>query len=306
MNEGEERGEMKEEYIRILSEIADGNVDDLENKLNKAKWICNYWISDDPCEEILIKAYQTIFKNAELVPRALESITSFIYMYFNRFVERSEEIASLLDLADNYLKEHLASKYETPIIGAYKSESIRLRAVIAERRRTKNPYGLEFVLNDDESIDRILSMFREVYDTPEDFISEVVEGLNFSYGVKDKSCKVFLTGLTYGANSIEHYNSFDLIRFAIIMGEERNVLMLDCRRDTSDGSIRIHRPYETTMAIPANFDEYREILTQMIAFYRSKPERDNFGKMVKALLIVDELMPPIRDETTVCQRKCRW
>ncbi|MCB8817878.1 hypothetical protein [Desulfosporosinus shakirovi] len=187
-----------------------------------------------------------------------------------------------------------------------KSDSIRLRAVIPERRRTKNPYGLEFVLNDDESIDRILSTFSKVYDTPEDFISEVVEGLNFSYGVKDKSGDVFLTGLTYGANSIEHYNPFDPIRFVIIIGEERNVLMLDCRRDTSDGSILIQRPYETTMAIPANFDEYREILTQMIAFYRSKPERDHFGKMVKAFLIVDELMPPISDGTTVCHRKCRW
>ena len=163
----------------------------------------------------------------------------------------------------------------------YKKDSICLRGMISERRRTENFYGFEFILTDNEPIDRILSMFSEVYDISDEFYSEVVEGLNFSDGVKTKDGEIFLTGLTYGASSIHHVESFDKIRFVIIIGEDRNVLELNCERDTTDGSILIRRPYETTMPVPQNFNEYREILTKMIAFYRNKPERDDFEKKVK-------------------------
>ncbi|WP_291700727.1 hypothetical protein [Clostridium sp.] len=57
--------------------------------------------------------------------------------------------------------------------------------------------------------------------------------------------------------------------------------MLDCEHDTPDGSIRILRPYETTMPVPQNFNDYREIFTKMIVFYRNKLERDDFEKKVK-------------------------
>ena len=276
---------VKQEYVRILSEIADGNVDDFENKLNKAKFICNYWINDDPCEDLIFKACQTIFDKVELVPRSFERITAFIYLYHNRFVERAEKIEPLLDLIDGYLKKHSKQRYGNlgrPLsTDNYKNDSMLLRGVIAERSRAENTYAFEFIITDNESIDRILSMCSKVHDSTEEFNSEVVEDLNFSYGAKDRDGKIFLTGLTYGANSIQHYKSFYLIRFVIIIGEERNVLILDCRRDTTDGSIRIVRPYETAIPIPRDFDEYREILTQMIIFYRSKPERDNFERKVK-------------------------
>lgn len=276
---------VREEYVRILSEIADGNIDGFEKKLSKANFICNYWISDDPCEEIRLKAYQKILEKAELVPRTFISITSFIYLYLNRFSERVEKIEPLLDLIDSYVENHSEKRYGKngiPLISYnYKKDSICLRGMIAERRRTKNFYGFEFVLTDNESIDRIFSTFSEYYDSPVEFYSEVVEELNFSYGVKTKEGGIFLTGLTYGANSIQNVQSFDMIRFAIMIGEERNVLMLDCERDTSDGSIRIRRPYETTMPVPTNFNDYREILTKMIAFYRNKAQRDDFEKKVK-------------------------
>ncbi|KGK91268.1 hypothetical protein DP73_04730 [Desulfosporosinus sp. HMP52] len=276
---------VKEEYVGILCEIAEGNIDEFENKLKKANFIRNYWISDDPGEEILHKACQKILEKAELVPRTFEIIASFRHLYFDRFAERVEKIEPLLDLIDSYVENHSEKRYGKigiPLSSDnYKNDSIRLRGVIAERRRTENPSGFEFVLTDNESIDRILSMFSEVYDTSEEFYSEVVEGLNFSYGVKAKEGRLFLTGLTYGANSIQRYKSFDTIRFAIIIGEDRNVLTLDCERDSSDGSIRILIPYETTTPAPPNFNEYSEILTKMIAFYRNKPERDDFEKKVK-------------------------
>lgn len=276
---------VKEEYIHILSEIAEGNIDGFEKKLNKADFICSYWMLNDPCEEIRLKAYQKILEKTELVPRTFISIASFIHLYFDRFVERVEKIEPFLDLIDSYVESHSEKRYGKIGIQLssdnYKKDSIRLRGMIAERRRTENFYGFEFVLTDNESIDRILSMFSKVYDTSEEFYSEVVEDLNFSYGVRAKEGKIFLTGLTYGANSIQHNKSFDMIRFVIIIGEDRNVLELDCERDTTDGSIRILRPYETTMPVPPNFNEYHEILTKMIAFYRNKPQRDDFEKKVK-------------------------
>lgn len=279
---GMERKWAKEEYIRMLDDIAEGNVDDFEEKLGRAKFILDYWISDDPCEELILKAWQTIFEKVKLVPRAFLHMTSCMNYYSDRFVERAEKIEPILDLTDNFLKEHLVQEYEdSRLIYDYKDISIRLRGIIAERRRIENPYGLEFVLTDDEVIEKILSMFSKVYDTPKEFCSEVVEQLNFTYGVMDRSRKIFLTGFSYGANTIRNYKSYDKIKFAIIIGEERNVLMLDCKRDTPDGSIRIVRPYETAMPIPDDFDKYREIITQMIAFYRNKFERDIFEKKMK-------------------------
>ncbi len=256
-----------EECKQILSDIIDGDRENLFDKFEKINGRCGYFLGSESDALALdyTKACKVLFDSGE--ERFAVCIHSYLSYLKN---SKNPEVAKeLLDITEKYYQKKYSEEYERGSVDKhpqkFKHICCQLRGKMRELAPVNNAEGFKFVLTTQETLRQIVLSYRKRYND-DDAVKECVAELNCAYGVEND--KLFLTARCNSADSYLGYN-WDRFWFVAVLKETEEIIEFRCRREEKNGGF-VADYYDGPL------EEYWPLVESALEYYRNVQERNKF------------------------------
>lgn len=265
-------GDKKKEWVieeckNVLSEIIQGNRENIYDKLDKINGRCSYFlgVASDVLASDYTKACKVLFESGE--KRFVVCIHTYLSYLLNS--QNPAVTVELMDMTEKHYKEEYPEEYAHGSIAShpqkFKSICCMLRGKIRELAPADYSKGFRFVLTSEDILRTIIIGYRNMYND-EAAVKESIAELNCAYGVENDEW--FLTARNNVTDSYILQN-WDRFWFVTLHKETGEIMEFRCRREAEDGSF-VADYYDDSVK------EHWDILVEAVEFYRNIPERKQF------------------------------
>ena len=265
-------GDKKKEWVieeckNVLSEIIQGNRENIYEKLEKINGRCSYFlgVASDVLAEDYTKACKALFDSDE--KRFVVCIHTYLSYLLNS--QNSAVAVELMDMTEKHYKENYPEEYEHGGIDThpqkFKSVCCMLRGKIREQSEADKSKGFFFTLTSEETLRAIVISYRNKYND-DAAVKESIAELNCGYGVENDEW--FLTARNSMADSYMLHN-WDRLWFVALHKNTGEVMEFRCRREAEDGGL-------VADYYGGSSKEHWSVLAEAVEFYRNIPERKQF------------------------------